>query len=141
MSPESLTPAHLGQAVDAGALLNGTPQLPRHGPKERFFGGPIPMTWVERAANLPGKAWNLACALWFEALCSPGKSPTVQPAPATLARFGVGTKTTFYRALRALSDAGLVRVDYRLGRPSLVTILPVPSTGQNRTLKKGDPQA
>jgi hypothetical protein len=85
------------------------------------------MSWVERAAPLPGRAWHLACALWFEALCSKAKHPTVQPTRRTLQRFGLAARPTLYRAVATLERAGLIRVEGRHGRRPLVTILP---TGQ-----------
>src|SRR5205823_1319932 len=96
---------------------------------EPYLGGPIPMDWAERAAALPGRARHLACALWFEALCRPGKSPTVALPPRTLRRFGLAARTTYYRALAVLVAAGLVHVETRRGRPPLVTILPTPGPG------------
>jgi hypothetical protein len=86
------------------------------------------MTWIEQAAPLPGRAWHLACALWFEALCQRGetKSATLQLSRKTLHRFGLTDRKAVYRALGALKDAGLIRVEARDGRRPLVTILPVP---------------
>jgi hypothetical protein len=74
---------------------------------------------------LPGKALHVALALWFDALVrkSP-KSAVVQPRRVTLSRFGAGCRRTLYRSLRALEQAGLLRVERRAGRPFLVTILP-----------------
>jgi len=83
------------------------------------------MGWIEKAAPLPGRAWQLACALWFEAHCAKGKPATVQPTRRTLLRFGLSTRSTLYRAVDALEGAGLIRVEARRGKRPLVTILPV----------------
>src|SRR5262245_56164373 len=132
MLPDPFEPERLGRAVGDAALRDlwaesARPRLPRPARGEPYLGGPIPMGWAERAAALPGRAWHLACALWFEALCRPGKPPTVALPPRTLRRFGLGSRTTLYRALAALAAAGLVRVESRSGRPPLVTILPAPA--------------
>ena len=134
MAPDPYDPDRLGRPVSEAALealrsAPGRPRLPRPAKGELYLGGPIPMGWAERATALPGRAWHLACALWFEALCSAGRSPTVQLPPRTLRRFGLGSRTTLYRALAALAAAGLVSVEARRGRTPLVTILPVPGVG------------
>src|SRR5262249_313238 len=102
-------------------------RLPRPEKGERFLSGPIPMGWIEQAAPLPGRAWHLACALWFESLCHFGKvkPATVQPTRRTLQRFGLASEKTYYRALEKLERAGLVRVEAQRGKRPLVTILPV----------------
>jgi hypothetical protein len=87
------------------------------------------MGWIERAAALSGRAWHLGCALWFQAAVSRPRSARVQVPPKTRRRFGLRTRPTYYRALRALEGAGLVRVEYRRGRPPAVTILPAPGPG------------
>ena len=129
MTPDPFDPVRLGRRVDDAALAvlrNGTakPRLPRPAKGEPFLGGPIPMRWIEQAALLPGHAWHLACALWFEALCEKEKPATVQPTRRTLRRFGLSSEKTFYRALNALERAGLVRVEAQRGKRPLITILP-----------------
>lgn len=123
-------PARFGRPVPDSALAalrNGSarPRLPRPGKGELYLGGPIPMEWIERATPLRGRAWHLACALWFDALCARGKtkSAVVQPSRRTLRRFGICAASTYYRALDALEIAGLVHVEKRPGRRPLVTIL------------------
>jgi hypothetical protein len=106
------------RAVEAGIAL------PRPRGKEPYL-GPIPMGWIERAAVLPGRAWHLATALWFEAITSPRKSRTVKLSSKTMRRFGV-TRRTYYRALVALQAASLISVDVRPGQAALVTILDTP---------------
>jgi hypothetical protein len=100
-------------------------KLPRPQRGEAFIGGPIPMSWAERAVRLPGKAWHVASALWFVGIRSRSKSATVRLAPKTLLRFGLNRKTV-YRALRPLEHAGLVRVERHTGKRLTVTILPAP---------------
>ena len=50
---------------------------PRKG--EQFFSGRIPLGWVEVATRLPGKAWHLACALWFDGSNPIPRSRAAQP--------------------------------------------------------------
>jgi hypothetical protein len=127
MALDPFDPTRLGQPVDATALAamrNGSakPRLPRRAKGEGFFAGPIPLGWVAQAAALPGRAWHLACALWHDAQCQKGKFATLRPTRRTLRRFGLSDRT-YYRALRALESAGLIRVEGLRGRRPLVTIL------------------
>jgi hypothetical protein len=85
--------------------------------------------WLELAAALPGKAFHLGVALWFEAVRSKGKNPAVKLTTVLGGRFGLHTRTTRSRALGALADAGLVSVEDRTGRSPVVTILPVSRKG------------
>ena len=129
MTLDPFDPARLGLRVEdkkLALLSNGSQglKLPRPSKGERYF-GPIPMAWIERSASLPGRAWHLACALWFEAVCTRGKPAIVKPTRRTLQRFGLSSDSTYYRALKALELAGLIRVEPREGRRPLVTILPV----------------
>jgi hypothetical protein len=98
-------------------------RLPRPLPGEQYLGGPIPMSWLRVAAALPGKAFHLAVALWFEAGRRRGKSPTAHLSAATYRSFGLASRNTRDRALEALAGAGLVRVETRTGRPVLITIV------------------
>ena len=134
VAPDNFDPTRIGRSVsdDALAVLrNGhsRPRLPRPAKGEAYMGGPIPMTWIAQAAPLQGRAWHLACALWFEALCRKGKAKpaTVQLTRKTLHRFGLMDRKAVYRALEALEDAGLIHVEVRNGRRPLVTILPASS--------------
>jgi hypothetical protein len=99
---------------------------PRRG--ELYLSSRIPMSWVEAAAVLPGRAWHLACALWFEAACR--KCAAVSLPANTRRRFGLAHRRTFYRALDALAEAGLIAVDRRTGKNPVVTILDTPNAEQ-----------
>ncbi len=130
MTPDPFDPASLGRPVTAATLdaLKNTPtraKLPRPAAGEQYLGGPIPRDWLSRAARLPGKAYHLGTALWYAAVRSKGKNPTVILTSTLSACFGLGTRTTRTRALAALRGAGLVRVEERTGRSPRVTILPI----------------
>ena len=109
-------------------------RLPRPVKGEAFFTGPIPMAWVERAAVLPGRAWHLACALWFVAVRDRNKDPRVTISLKTRLRFGL-TRKVYYRAQNVLERAGLVKIQRRAGRKTEFTILPV-STGKGKQKKR-----
>ncbi len=133
MTPDRFDPARIGRSVttDELAALTRAPirgKLPRPAKGEQYLGGPIPMGWLARAAQLPGKAYHLGTALWYAAGRSKGKNPAVKLTTALAARFGVGARTTRSRALEALKAAGLVTVDVRFGRAPVVTILAAPPT-------------
>ncbi len=130
MTPDPFDPASLGRPVTAATLdaLKSAPtraKLPRPASGEQYLGGPIPLDWLTCAACLPGKAYHLGTALWYSAGRSRGKNPTVKLTSTLAAHFGLGARTTRTRALAALRDAGLVRVEERTGRSPLVTILPI----------------
>src|SRR3712207_474894 len=83
------------------------PPSPRiHG---QFLRGPIPMSWLETAAKLPGKApLAVALTIRFEA----GRQANSQAVKLTnplVARLGVSRKSK-YSALIALQQAGLIDV-------------------------------
>lgn len=128
MSDDPFDPAALrhttGRSAPAAILAGpNIPALPAPAKGEHYLGGTIPLRWLSRAAALPGKALHVALALWHQANLSRGKCATVQPRRATLREFGAGSRRTLYRTLAALEAAGLISVEHRTGRPSLVTIL------------------
>jgi hypothetical protein len=89
------------------------------------------MRWVRRAARLPGKAWHLGCALWFEALCSPTRRPEVKLQRRKREWFGL-ERRAFYRALESLQEAGLIRAETRVGKTPVITILDVPPIASSK---------
>lgn len=91
----------------------------------QFVKGPIPLTWLERAAKCPGKAVIIGCLLWY-------KWGMEAPGPVTvshhlLSRFGVGRKAA-YRAYEELEQAGLIGVERGSGRLPRLTIVGVSTT-------------
>lgn len=101
-----------------------TPGLPRHAPGQRFLKGPIPLAWLCRAAELPGKALVVALALWYTAGLT--QKATVTLSRRLLGLFHVGRHAAG-RALANLTRTGLVAVDRRRGRCPRVTLLTPPS--------------
>jgi DNA-binding transcriptional ArsR family regulator len=95
---------------------------PRHRGREKFLKGPVPLTWLELAARLPGRALHVGIVIWF--LAGLTDCRTVALSSAVLLRFGVDPRSS-YRALVALERAHLVTVQRRRGRHPRVTLLEV----------------
>lgn len=93
---------------------------PRFAKGERFLKGPIPMKWLNAAACLPGKAAHVAICLWH--LSGMTGSKNVHLTRKTLEDAGV-QRHAAYRALKAMEEAGLVKVDRCRGRCPIVTIV------------------
>ena len=90
-------------------------------PRDRgFTNEPVPLTWLERAAGLPGRSIHVAVALWYEAARS--RSRCVALSNKLCLRFHI-ERNAKYRALRSLELAGLAFVERRRGRSPRVTIL------------------
>ena len=107
---------------------SGTPRAPeRRVPNARtrghFLKGPVPLSWLMAAANLPGKALAVGIAIWFRSGLT--KSLTVSLPSTLLGLFGVD-RSAKLRALRALEDARLIAVERTNGKNPLVTILAAP---------------
>ena len=96
------------------------PPHPRKG--EAFLKGPIPLAWLEVAARLPGKSLHAGLALWFAAGVM--KAASVPLSNLASHRFGLD-RNAKYRALAWLERAGLIKVERKLGRAPVVTILGV----------------
>lgn len=100
-----------------------TPQKPERPPRRQlqgeFLKGPVPMDWLCRAAQLPGKAFQVAVAIRFQEGVK--RSRTVTTPSKTLTKMGI-TRQSAYRALKALEASGLVSVERHPGRSPLVTI-------------------
>ena len=101
---------------DAGSNAPVPTRRPRRG---KFLRGPVPLSWLRRAATLSGKALAVGLALWF--LHGVKKRWTVRLTRATLRRLGVGRKPG-YAGLEKLEAAGLVRVTRQRGKSPVVTI-------------------
>lgn len=102
------------------AMQQFMPAVPATGAKPAgFIKGPLPLDWMQRAARLPGKALQVALALWY--LAGLQKSQTVKLASKPLEAMGV-SRDAKYDALARLAAAGLVAVDQRPGQAPIVTL-------------------
>lgn len=88
--------------------------------KEPFLAGPIPMSWLDAARAVRGRAIHVALEVWHWRFIK--KSMTVKLNLSRLGRFGIA-RTTAGRALRDLEAAGLVAVKRAPGQAPVVTIL------------------
>jgi hypothetical protein len=109
-----------------GKANTGKPSLVRRTRKGKFLAGPIPLAWLKRAAQLPGKALAVGLALWFLKRCQ--NQTTVRLTRRTLERFGVARKPG-YNGLQALERAGLVQVRRHVGKSPVVTLCRARQTG------------
>jgi hypothetical protein len=85
-----------------------------------FVKGPIPMSWLEEAMGLPGRALHVAIEIWFQAGLR--RSKTVPVSQTRLAGLGF-SRASASRGLEALERAGLIAVERHRGCRASVTIL------------------
>ena len=95
-------------------------RLPRHKSGEWFLKGPIPGTWLSRAAALTGRSLHVALAVWY--LAGLKRSRQVTLGRKTLRMFGVQPDAS-RRGLVELERAGLVCVERSSGCSPRVTLL------------------
>ncbi len=86
----------------------------------KYIRGPIPLEWISRAANLPGKALAVWTMLWF--LDGVNQSRPFKPEKWLLEMFGVG-RGAFDNGLDALESAGLISVERRIGKRPIITLV------------------
>jgi hypothetical protein len=95
------------------------PHIPKRSEK-RFLKGPIPLSWVTRAMQLPGKAWHVGTVLWLWAGIT--HSNTVILTRTRLRQCGVHPETARQRLID-LEQAVPVRVERWGKRSPRVTLL------------------
>jgi hypothetical protein len=86
--------------------------------------GPIPWAWWVRACRLPGRTLHVASAIWAIVGWGGGTSARCELVLDGWADLALGRKAV-RRGLIALGSDGLILVESKIGRPSLVTLLPV----------------
>jgi len=87
---------------------------------EPFLKGPIPMSWLKLAAELPGKAFHLGIAIWW--LRPMSKTASFKLTRRALDYVGISRDAT-YDALKRLEARGLIRVQRLPGRRPTVEVL------------------
>jgi hypothetical protein len=115
--------------VDIDALEPEAVRLPVSG--GRFLKGPIPWPWIAAAAALPGRALLVGLCVWR--LAGAMKSQTVSFGNSDLKPLRID-RATKSRALRALEQAGLVKVARQPGRFPKVTLLYNPTSRNARKI-------
>ncbi len=104
---------------------------PRYRPVKRRSKAPepyvrtIPLSWIQQASRLPGKALHVGIALWH--LVGVSKSRTVTLTRSRLSQFGLHHETA-RRGLLALEKAGLVRVERSGNKSPRITPVKVTKT-------------
>ncbi len=104
---------------DRGSAVQGA-GIPRHRKGEHFLKGPVPLNWLAQAARCGGKALSVAIILWYRAGLK--RSPTVKVPRWTADKFDL-RRHAKTRGLKALEQAGLVRVKRQQGCSPEVTLL------------------
>lgn len=117
--------AHLNEFRLEPGATNNVPKRSRNKRKDPFLKGPIDWRWLCSAALLPGRALHVAVALQY--LAGLHRLQMIQLSVRPLTELGL-TRTTRYRALKALEEAGLVHVCRGNGKLPVVTILQCPAT-------------
>lgn len=95
-------------------------RVPRHKAGEWFIKGPLPGSWIGRAARLPGRALHVGLVLWY--LAGVGRGRRIKPSWQVWELFGLSPYAG-RRGLAALEQAGLVDVVRAPGCCPEVTIL------------------
>lgn len=99
-------------------------KLGRHEPtsnyhQEKFIKGPIPLWWIRKANELPGKAGAVGIALWF--LAGINKTLTFK-LTGEVEHIAACNRKSVYSGLFELEGAQLITVIRKKGARPLVTI-------------------
>jgi hypothetical protein len=79
----------------------------------RYLKGPVPLSWLQRALDLPGKSINVGLAIWFKAGTHESRTG-ITVSNELVEAFGADRHAK-YRALVQLEHAGLVKI-HRAGK-------------------------
>lgn len=85
-----------------------------------FLRGPIPLAWLSRAANLPGKTLNVAVALWWCNGMAKGKP--FKLTKTALRNLNV-ERDAASTGLTRLEEAGLIQIERQSGQRPIISIL------------------
>ena len=110
---------HSDEPTAAGRLRSGATWENADGIHADLL-GTVPWGWIAVAAHLPGKSLHVAIALWHAAVLH--RADTVSFSNLTAHRFGLD-RNSKYRGLTWLEEAGLARIERRLGQSPRVTLL------------------
>jgi hypothetical protein len=93
--------------------------VPRKIQKRRQQFTMLPMAWVEKLANSPGKTWYLAAHLTYRHW--EGKGAPIKLANGMLEYDGISRQTK-WRALRKLERLGLITINTHRGKSPIITV-------------------
>lgn len=101
---------------------------PKPGPGQHYLRGPVPLDWLCEAARLPGRSLHVGLAIWYAAGLN--RSASVPLSNVAGHKFGLD-RNSKYRALAWLEGAGLIKVERKLGRAPIVTIVSAGASGHS----------
>jgi hypothetical protein len=90
--------------------------------RNAFLKGPVPMNWLSTANKLPGKSLMVGLILWH--LRGVRRTPVISLGNKILEEYGIDRKAKA-RCLKAMQNAGLIKVEQRRGCNPTVTILDI----------------
>ena len=99
--------------IDTGKLV----PIPK---KKLFLRGPVPIDWLSKAAELPGKTLNVALAIWW--LQGMTQSELFKLTRKSLSLFGIKRDAASI-SLKRLEGAGLIRVQRNIGQRPTISII------------------
>ena len=88
--------------------------------KKLFLRGPVPIDWLSKAAELPGKTLNVALAIWW--LQGMTQSELFKLTRKSLSLFGIKRDAASI-SLKRLEGAGLIRVQRNIGQRPTISII------------------
>lgn len=113
-TPDLYLPVKRLQLDHASSTLVATPK------RDLFLRGPIPVEWLDKAAALPGKTFNIAVALWW--LHGMAKGKPFKLTQRALSCFHVG-RDAASDGLARLENFKLIQVERHAGRRPTISIL------------------
>ena len=109
--------------IDTGKLV----PIPK---KKLFLRGPVPMDWLSKAAELPGKTLNVALAIWW--LQGMTQSESFKLTRKSLSLFNIKRDAASI-SLKRLEGAGLIRVQRNVGQRPTISIIHLQEISINRS--------
>lgn len=108
-------------ALPRGSVSSNKPiksKSPKRATK-KFLKGPVPLTWLIAAGELPGKTLVVGVGLWF--LSGLTGARAVKPTGRLWQSLSISRQAA-YRAIAALEKRGLIEVKRRPGCAPVVTL-------------------
>ena len=99
--------------IDTGKLV----PIPK---KKLFLRGPVPMDWLSKAAELPGKTLNVALAIWW--LQGMTQSESFKLTRKSLILFNIKRNAASI-SLKRLEGAGLIKIQKKIGQRPVISII------------------